>query len=226
MMNLKILIVDDDKKLLTILKSLLTEESHEVETCVNGREAVEKAKTQNFDLVITDLMMPGMSGIEVLKEIRNISPDTLVIIVTGFASIETAVQAIREGAYDYLTKPFKLDEIKIVVNNAREKIMLVRENQKLIQELQEAYTQLRMVKKIMGAETEPADRKAGNGSDPRNHQPLVAGSMLPYHYLHNRGVGQPLLPDLERLFTLRETGFLSEEEFNLCKSKLLKPLRQ
>ena len=110
-MNLKILLVDDDKKLVMILKSLLTEEHHEVETCSNGREAVEKTKTQNFDLVITDLMMPGMSGIEVLKEIRNTSPDTLVIIVTGFASVPSAVEALRHGAHDYLTKPFNTEEL-------------------------------------------------------------------------------------------------------------------
>ena len=223
-MNLKALIVDDDKKLLTIMKSLLIEERHLVETCNNGLEAIRKFEDQKFDLVITDLMMPGMSGIDVLKEIRKISPGTLVIIITGFASLETAIQAIREGAYDYITKPFKLDEIKVVVNNAREKFRLVRENEKLILELQEAYAQLRMVKKIMGAENDHEDGKSKNETDPQGNQPFVAGSMLPYYYIQNRGIAPPLLSDLERVSALKETGFLSDEEFKLCKLKLLKPL--
>ena len=223
-MNLKTLIVDDDKKLLTIMKSLLIEEKHEVDTCNNGLEAIRKFEDKKFDLVITDLMMPGMSGIEVLKKIRKISPGTLVIIITGFASLETAIQAIREGAYDYITKPFKIDEIKVVANNAREKFRLVMENQKLIQELQEAYAQLGMVKKIMGAESEHTDDKSENETDHQGNQLFVAGSMLPDYYLQNSDIAQPLLSDLERVSALKKTGFLSDEEFKLCKLKLLKPL--
>ena len=117
-MDLKILIVDDDQGLLSVLSSLLEEESHDVSVCDNGLDAIEKCHAEQFDLIITDLMMPGASGMDVLKASRQASPDTLVILITGFASIESAIQAIREGAYDYVTKPFKLEEIKIAVNEA------------------------------------------------------------------------------------------------------------
>ena len=126
-MKFEILIVDDDKTLLSALKTVLDHENH-VTICNDGNKAIELCKNEKFDLIITDLMMPGASGLEVLTESRKMDPDILVVLITGFASLETAVQAIREGAYDYITKPFKLDEIRIIVNNAREKIRLIREN--------------------------------------------------------------------------------------------------
>lgn len=225
-MKLKTLIVDDDKKLLSVLKSLLVEEKHEVTTCNDGLDAIDKCRDQKFDLVITDLKMPGAGGLEVLKEARKTHPDTLVIIITGFASLESAIQAIREGAYDYIAKPFKLEEIKIVVNNGKEKIRLVRENQRLFRELQEAYNQLHMVKRIMGANDEGAAEDMRLNPEVRNNEPFVAGSMLPDYYLKNKpGINPPLLSDLERISALRERGFLSEEEFDLCKSKLFKNLQ-
>lgn len=223
-MPLTVLIVDDDKRLLSVLKGLLTEENHEVTTCSNGLDAIHLFSERQFDLVITDLMMPGAGGMEVLKETRKISPETLVILITGFASIESAIQAIREGAYDYITKPFKMEEIKIVVNNATERIRLVRENTRLIEELQEACHQLHMLRVIMGAE------KDGDGSAPApenlNDQPFIAGSMLPHYYQENRTDFNPsLLSDLERISALRDKGLLTDEEFTLCKSKLFRNLQ-
>jgi CheY-like chemotaxis protein len=225
--TLKILIVDDDKKLLSLLESLLLEEKHEVITCQSGLEAIERSQEQHFDLLITDLMMPGASGIEVLKESRKNHPDCLVIIITGYASLETAVEAIREGAYDYITKPFKLEELKIVVNNAREKIGLIRENRRLLEELQNASQQLYMVKKVMGARTDD-ELEHEKPDHARNRDgPLIAGSMLPSYYLDNHtvGTGGSFLSDLERISDLRSKGYLSEEEFSLCKSRLLKNLK-
>ncbi len=150
-LSLRTLIVDDDKRLLSVLKSLLSEEGHVVTTFIDGQEAIDACKNTPFDLVISDLMLPGASGIEVLKACRHSHPSTLVVLITGFASLETAIEAIREGAYDYITKPFKMEEMKIVVKNAAEQIRLIRENKRLIQELQDAYEQIRIVKKIMGA---------------------------------------------------------------------------
>ena len=117
-MKLNILIVDDDKTILSALKTVLDRENN-VTICNDGKKAIQLCRNKKFDLIITDLMMPGANGLEVLTESRKIDPDSLVILITGFASLETAVQAIREGAYDYITKPFKLEEIKIIVNNAR-----------------------------------------------------------------------------------------------------------
>ena len=225
-MKLKILIVDDDKKLLSALKAILAQEDDNVTVCNDGRKAIELCRNEKFDLIITDLMMPGAGGLEVLKETRKIDPDSLVILITGFASLETAVQSIREGAYDYITKPFKLDEIKIVVNNAREKIRLIRENIKLINELQEAYKQLNMMKQIMGVSKDPdiSEEKASAGFGDKS--PFIAGSMLPFYYADKViDVDPLLLPDLERISLLKEKGFLTDEEFKLCKSKLFKNLK-
>ena len=223
MMKLNILIVDDDKKLLSVLKTILTEESDDVTLCYDGKNAIDMCRNNKFDLIITDLMMPGANGLEVLKETRKIDPESLVILITGFASLETAVQAIREGAYDYITKPFKLDEIKIIMNNAREKIRLIRENKKLLLELQDAYKQLHLMKNIigMGEESDLQDEE----SDLRmvGNSPFIAGSMLPFYYTENRtDTGSPILSDLERISVLRERGFLTEEEYSLCKSKIFK----
>lgn len=217
-MDLKILLVDDDKRLRSVLENLLTEENHEVIACPNGLEAIERCQHQKFDLAITDLKMPGAGGMEVLKKIRKIHPDTLVILITGYASLESAVQAIREGAYDYITKPFKLEQFKIVVNNAREKIRLIRDNQRLFDELQEAYRQLNMVKKIM------LERQC-QGGDTEVQTPLIAGSLLPHCYIESTaGKDQPILTDLERIAALKDRGILSEAEFILCKSRLFKKI--
>lgn len=227
-MQLKILIVDDDRKLLSVLKTILAGEKDDVTLCYNGKNAIDMCRNSKFDLIITDLMMPGANGMEVLKESRKIDPDSLVILMTGFASLETAVQAIREGAYDYITKPFKLDEMKIIVNNAREKIRLIRENKKLIRELQNAYSQLHMMKNIIGMGEESSQKEEPPDTEIKGETPFIAGSMLPFYYTHtenNTDTGSLTLSDLERISALRERGFLTEEEYNLCKSRLLKNIK-
>jgi DNA-binding NtrC family response regulator len=224
-MGLQVLVVDDDKKLLSVLKRLLLEEGHEVKTCPNGLEAIKTIREQIFDLIITDLMMPGATGMDVLKESRKLHPDSLVILVTGFASLETAVEAIREGAYDYITKPFKLEEFKVIIKNAKEKILLIRENRRLLDELQEAHRQLSMVRKIMGGESKTAGNDENEAA--RKKEQLIAGSMLSTYYQENRtGSDRSLLSELERISTLKERELLTEEEFNLCKSRLLQHLKQ
>ena len=225
---MKILVVDDDKNLLSVLKTILAEENNDVSTSSDGQTAIDLFRKSKFDLVITDLMMPGTNGLEVLREVRKIDSDILVILITGFASLETAVQAIREGAYDYITKPFKLDEIKIIVNNAREKILLMRENKNLILELQEAYKQLQMIKNSINANsTYEANGGENHAAEPNEKEIFITGSMLPLYYTENiQDFNQPVLSHLERAAALRERGLLTEEEFSLCKSKLFKNIKQ
>ena len=226
-MNLKILIVDDDKKLLSVMKNILAEEGHDVSVCSDGLKAISICKEHKYDLILTDLMMPGANGLEVLKATRKINPGTIVILVTGFASLETAIEAIREGAYDYITKPFKLEEIKILVNNAWEKIRLSHENKRLIDELKETCKQLNMLKRVLGLkedENGPVQNRLGSSDE--SDGPVIAGSMLPLYYSENTtGANPPALSDLERISILKEKGFLTEEEFDLCKSKLFKNIK-
>jgi DNA-binding NtrC family response regulator len=221
-MDFRILIVDDDRNLVSVLGSALADEAHHVVTCSNGLDAIQRCREKPFDLVITDIMMPGASGLDVIREVKKMAPETLVILITGFASLETAVSAIREGAYDYITKPFRLEEIRIVVKNALEKIQLLRENHRLLGELKEAYEQLHLVKTIMNEDR--GNAYAGEMAEANRfaRKTLIAGTVFPHHFVQEGvGDGSRTVSDLERLSHLKESGLISDREFQICKSKLL-----
>lgn len=134
----KILIVDDEKDMLALLKRIISEETeHDVVTETDPVHALEMFKEKPFDLVITDLKMPKMDGIRLLESIKKVSPDVSVVILTAFATIETAVEAIRKGAYDYITKPFRRERILLTVEKVMAWQDMVRENQSLRQALAE-----------------------------------------------------------------------------------------
>ncbi len=130
-----ILIVDDEKNYLLVLDTLLSDEGYNVITCQDPRQAVKMVEEEQPQLVITDLKMPGLSGIELLKLVKQRRPDLQVIIMTAFGTIETAVEAMREGAYHYILKPFHNEELKLVVKRALEMSELVTEKSLLSQEL-------------------------------------------------------------------------------------------
>ena len=117
----KILVVDDEKSMREILEIFLQNEEYSVSTANNGESAVEAIKNDIFDLVISDMKMPKMGGLELLKNIKEIAPDTVVVIVTAFGTTESAVEAMKHGAYDYIQKPFQMDNIRLVIKNALEK---------------------------------------------------------------------------------------------------------
>ncbi len=107
-----ILVIEDDRKMRDGLVEILKDEGYKVESAENGQSGLDKLKKKDFDIVLTDLMMPVMGGMEVLREIKRTKPKTSVIIITAFGTIENAVDAIKVGASDYITKPFKIDEIQ------------------------------------------------------------------------------------------------------------------
>jgi DNA-binding NtrC family response regulator len=134
----RILIVDDEKDMLALLKRIISEETeHEVITETDPVHALELFKEKAFDLVITDLKMPKMDGIKLLESIKKVTPDVSVVILTAFATIETAVEAIRKGAYDYITKPFRRERILLTVEKVMKWQEMVRENLSLRQALAE-----------------------------------------------------------------------------------------
>jgi DNA-binding NtrC family response regulator len=135
----RILVVDDEMIVCESCKRILEEDGYEVETSLSGREAFDKMKESPFDIIITDLKMPEIDGMEVLRTFRKEYPDAIVIMITGFSTVETAVEAMKLGAFDYIPKPFTPDEVSIVVKKAIEKKNLVLENIYLRQELQEKY---------------------------------------------------------------------------------------
>lgn len=117
----KILVIEDEKNMREILKILLEGEGYEVFTATDGVEGVGWLNREIFDLIITDIKMPGLDGFQVLKKAQELSPETLVIMITAFGTTESAIESMKLGAYDYLHKPFKIDEIRLVVKNALEK---------------------------------------------------------------------------------------------------------
>jgi len=116
----KILIADDDNELRANLSEILTGAGYQTTEASSGKEAIEKISAEDFDIMLLDLMMPGMSGIEALGEIRRISPKIRVIMITAFATVENAVTAIKNGASDYIAKPFRINELLAVIKRAIE----------------------------------------------------------------------------------------------------------
>jgi len=124
----RVLVVDDEKSMRDLLSITLEKEGYDVLTAAGGEPAIEMLHRDPVDAVITDLRMPKVDGLQVLRAAKEISPDTAVIVITAVASTETAVEAMKLGAYDYITKPFKLDEANLIVRNALERKRLKDEN--------------------------------------------------------------------------------------------------
>jgi two-component system response regulator PilR (NtrC family) len=134
-----ILVVDDEEIMREILETLLTREGYRVKLASNGEEGLELAKSDPFDAAVVDVMMPGMDGLTLLEQLKKLDDDLPVLMVTAFASVETAIAAMKRGAFDYITKPFKNDEVLVVVRNAIERRQLMAENTALRQNLQAQY---------------------------------------------------------------------------------------
>ena len=131
-----ILVIDDEEIMREILEALLTREGHTVRLASDAAEGLELARTGSFDAAIVDIMMPGMDGMTALDELKKIDDDLPVLMITAFASVESAITAMKRGAFHYITKPFKNDEVLAVVRNALAQRRLVAENRVLRQNLQ------------------------------------------------------------------------------------------
>ncbi len=135
----EILVVDDDTRMRELLAKVLVREGYEVRALPRAQEVLEALEEERVDLVISDIRMPEMDGLTLLREVKRLSPQTSVLLMTAFGSIDTAVQAMKAGAYDYLTKPFKMDEIIVVVQRAMEERRLRAEVQALREEVHTKY---------------------------------------------------------------------------------------
>jgi DNA-binding NtrC family response regulator len=138
-MTARILVADDEEIIRDSLRFILEKEEYTVETAQNGQEALKKVEEEPFDIVITDLEMPEMKGIELLEKVQSITPEAFVIIITAYASIETAIAALRKGASDYIIKPLEFEDILFRVKRLLERRLLERENKMLRQELHHTY---------------------------------------------------------------------------------------
>ena len=159
-------------------------------------------------------MMPKVGGIEVLRYARQAKSDVVVMIITGYASLETAITAIQEGAYDYIRKPCKLEEFRIAVNNAIEKIRLNRDKRELLKKLHDAYRELESVK-----------REKGQGGKIASVN-FFSSNMPGLHYLYDdRTLQDKMLEQLQTLTSMKEKGLLEEGEFRALKDHFLKTVR-
>jgi len=127
----RILVVDDERSLREFLEIFFRREGYEVTTAASVDEAQVAVAADDFDVVISDVQLAGASGLELLRSVKDAAPDTVVIMITAFATTENAIEAMKQGAYDYITKPFKVDELRLVIEKALEKKLLADENQRL-----------------------------------------------------------------------------------------------
>jgi len=133
-------VIDDEPIIHDVLGQLLQSEGYQVEISASGEEALPKLQHQKFDLTLLDLLMPGLDGLEVLKQIKRIDPEALAIIITAYASVESALTAMKMGAYDYIQKPFKNDELLMTISRALEHRRLQLENIRLQDELKKKFS--------------------------------------------------------------------------------------
>lgn len=139
-MKARILVVDDEESIREFLDIMLRKEGYEVTTCEDGQKALDVLAKRSFDMVISDLQMPHVTGIELLKKVKDQYPDLLFLMITAFGTTENAVEAMKLGAYDYLTKPFKIDEVRLNIQNALRSQNLEFENRTLKKELKKEYS--------------------------------------------------------------------------------------
>lgn len=179
----RILIVDDNKELREILEEYLQAEGNVADGAANGREALVKHGENPYDLIVTDLNMPEVTGMELIRSIKRENNDTEFIIVTGYASLDSAVEAVKMGAFDYIVKPFRMEELKVVVKNVRDKVALKKLNRILFKELKSLHDEIERYKRGANIESaEPAGKHMDNTeqilSEIEKIEKLVKGKLL------------------------------------------------
>ncbi len=135
----RILVVDDDVFVRDVVLKFLSEQGYSVITANDGHEAIRYLRLEDIYLVLTDLRMPGVDGLEVLRTAMQINPKIAVVILTAYGTLDTALEAVKEGAYDYIAKPFVMQQLLMVVRNAFNVAVLMNENEKLSNHLKELY---------------------------------------------------------------------------------------
>ncbi len=139
MENAKIMVIDDEESMCRFMQIMLQKEGYDVTSTVSSKEALEEMKSKDYDLVIADLMMPEMNGLELLSRAKSIHPDINFIVMTAYASVDSAIEALKKGAFDYITKPFKVDEIKIAIKKSLTQKRITEENVNLKRQLKKEY---------------------------------------------------------------------------------------
>jgi DNA-binding NtrC family response regulator len=149
--NFKILIADDDEIVRDVIGSLLSREGYSVVAAKDGFDAIRILRVEDVSLAITDLRMPGADGLEVLRYAVRNNSDIAVVLLTAYGTLDTAIEAITEGAYDYLTKPFKVQEVLILAEKTFKRSELIYENRELKKHLRDTYRDINLIKTVAGS---------------------------------------------------------------------------
>jgi DNA-binding response OmpR family regulator len=224
--QIRILIAEDDEILGTLLRDFLQNSGREITIRKNGLEAIRDFQERPSDIIIADLMLPGADGLKVLKEAKAFHPQCEVIIITGYASLDTAIQAIRGGAYDYIRKPFKLEELEVGVKNASEKIALIRENRQLLRRLREALGEKEGLQKAWDEFLSQTEGQPPKPPDLFSEADLsITLKQIPPDFdLQRQDFKEKTLHILDRLTSLRKQDLIGEDEFLSFKRILLEKI--
>jgi DNA-binding response OmpR family regulator len=229
-LRVKILLVDDDEAILALLEEVLSgDESFAITTLLDSQAAFRLLEREAFDLVVTDLMMPKVDGLRLLEHAISLNPDVLVVIITGYASLETTLEAIHAGVYDYITKPFRIEEFRLLVDNAAARIRLMRENRTLALENERMRARVAGVEAVLvrqgeeiGLLREELGRReelivqSGAAGRATNESAHAAG----FSSYGKDTAGDRYRRHLQRLEEQFSSGSLTPEEFEVAKQRL------
>ncbi|MBI3871647.1 MAG: sigma-54-dependent Fis family transcriptional regulator [candidate division Zixibacteria bacterium] len=229
-----ILVVDDKDSVRRMLADALIAKGHDVEVARNGHSAIEKSKESRFDLVLTDLKLPEMDGMQVLAAVKENDPETTVIVMTAFGTIETAVEAMKKGAYDFLTKPFDTEHLGVLIDRALENRRLLAENSLLRKELADkiGYSRIigtspsmlvveKLIKKVASSETTVLFLgESGTGKElfAAGVHYLSSRSEKPYITINCAAIPRELLEN--ELFGSEQGAFTSSHKLKLGKFEI------
>jgi len=211
----KILVVDDELFVRELLLEFLGKQGFEVHLAESGEKALEVAKTTPVQIALIDLKMPGLDGIQTLKELKKITPEILPIIMTGYPTIESAVEALRSGACDYVIKPFKLNELRSSIDRVLKEHQLKYEIDELKGKIKGLEEEL---KKYQKGNRNPDSFKFNLGSGITS----IAGGAM--YAREQKPVDSVIIEQIKKLSELKEKGLISDKEYELKKGELLERL--
>jgi len=220
--NIRLWIAEDDEEFREILGKTLAYGPREVNLFPDGHAVLRALEKASFDILITDLVMAGVDGLQLLYEVKKYNNESLVIIMTGYASVDTAIKAIRGGAYDYIKKPFKIEELEIIISNAWEKLRLQRENRQLLYRLQETMQELKKFKDSLFKESSHPPRLPSVFDYKLSELDLILKQMVstPGEFLAEKKE-ERVIKDLKKFIEWRKEGLIDQDEFRIIKKMLL-----
>jgi DNA-binding NtrC family response regulator len=201
--RLRAAIIDDDAEILDLIEQILREEGLDTNRYHQAEELLPHLEGYDFDIIISDLVLPGMTGLELLDELNSRGKEIPVVIITGYASLDSAIEAVNRGAFYYIKKPFNIDEIRFIINRLRQR----RETMKEMDALKD---QVKMLTEKLMKEGEPWGQTTNVASVP------------PFSLFQESTDVNKALSAIEYLGRLKSSGFISEKEFGEYKGKILK----